>query len=61
MKGFSLHMSVVSVEDAHQLVQQVADLIAAGEIAPGGERLLRVPKPDDQKASMAMLTMYSDR
>lgn len=61
MSGFSLHMSAQSVGDAHQLVQQVADLITAGEVGPGDERLLRVPKPDDEKASMAMLTMYSER
>lgn len=61
MKGFSLHMSVQSVEDAHQLVQQVADLLAAGEVGPGDERLLRVPKADTEKASMGMLTMYSER
>lgn len=61
MNGFSLHISAASVEDAQQLVQQVADLLASGEVGPGEERLLRVPKPDDERASMAMLTFYSER
>ena len=61
MPAFSLRISAHSVRDARLLLEDAVDLINSESIGPGEEKMLRVDGYGDNKSSMALLTMYSER